>query len=378
MNSRTFKITLLTVLLSFSFVFAQKLALANQEGKFGYINKTGEFKIKPKFKNAKNFSEDVAQASIDGKLWGYINRQGEWVVQPKFKKSKAFNSGIAMAVLNKNWIYINTKGEQVLSDLKTDKIYDFSEGLAIYRENDKVGFINTKGDIVIKPKYKKAFPFLDGYSKVLEGDKWGVIDKNGNYYIKTEYDGVSKVYNNLVTAKKGEQNGLIVNGTFKAVDGAEKVWDFSVNPEIAYAKKDGKIGFINKNGDWIVEPQFDKVRAFVNGLAPVLKNKKWGYIDTSGTLVIPHQYRDAEIFSKDGLAPVKLNKFWGFIDKTGKLVIEDRYAITAGGFSIFKKNNQKGFIDGLARVKDKKTWVYINTKGEVLNNTNYKHLELFN
>jgi hypothetical protein len=59
------------------------------------------------------------------------------------------------------------------------------------------------------------------------------------------------------------------------------------------------------------------------------------------------------------------------------LVIEEKYDITAGGFSIFQKNNLKGFKDGLARVKEKQ-WAYINTKGEVLKNMWFDNLELFN
>jgi len=137
------------------------------------------------------------------------------------------------------------------------------------------------------------------------------------------------------------------------------------------------MGFINNKGEWVIEPSYDKVRAFVNGLAPVAKDKKWGYIDTTGKVVIPLKFRDAEIFSNDGLAPIKNDKLWGFINTSGEQVIADKYAITAGGLSIFKKNNEKGFINGLARVKDKKLWSYINTKGEVLNNMAFKNLELF-
>jgi len=94
--------------------------------------------------------------------------------------------------------------------------------------------------------------------------------------------------------------------------------------------------------------------------------------------VIPFQYKDAEIFSEDGLAPVKSSKLWGFINTEGKLVIEEKYDITAGGFSIFQKNNLKGFKDGVARVKEKKSWSYINTNGEVIKGLQFDNLELFN
>jgi hypothetical protein len=170
---------------------------------------------------------------------------------------------------------------------------------------------------------------------------------------------------------------LIISGEFKAIDGAQKIWDFSRNNDITYVKKNDKVGFVNSNGDWIVEPIYDKVKSFKNGLAPVCKEKKWGYINKTGTVVISLQYRDAELFSNDGLAPVKSEKLWGFINSEGKEVIAQKYIITTGGLSLFKKNVEKGFINGLARVKHKKTWGFINTNGELLNNTWFVNLEDF-
>lgn len=371
------KYLLLILLMSFLSGFSQELALARQDGKFGYITKDGEWRIQPTFKVAKNFSGELAEAMNDKKKWGFINRKGEWKIEPSFDKTKAFNSGVAMVLDSKQWIYINEKGEKILSNITSDKLYDFKDGFALYREGDFVGFINTDGKIVIAPKFQKAFNFENGYAKVRENDKWGLIDESGNYFVKTEYDGISNFLNGQVVGNKGDVYGLIVDGEFKEVSGAQKIWDFSVNGENTYAKMNDKIGFIDNKGNWIIEPTYDKVRAFKNGLAPVMKDKKWGYINVSGELKIPFEYRDAEVFSSDGLAPVKIDKLWGFINAEGKLIIEDKYVITAGGFSIFQKNNQKGFYEGLARVKKEKTWVYLNTKGEILNNLTFENLELF-
>lgn len=65
----------LLLLLAFNavIVYAQELALVRDDGKFGYIDKTGKYVIDPKFDNAKTFSNGLA-AAIDGKSWGgYIN-----------------------------------------------------------------------------------------------------------------------------------------------------------------------------------------------------------------------------------------------------------------------------------------------------------------
>ena len=196
--------------------------------------------------------------------------------------------------------------------------------------------------------------------------------------MQPDYENISNVYNNTIVATKDQLHGLIIKGAFKEVPGAQKIWDFSVNEKYTYAKKNDKIGYINKNGEWVIEPIFDKAKAFVNGLAPVFKDGKWGYINTKGETVIAFKFKDAEIFSNDGLAPVKLKKLWGFVNTKGEMVIEENYEITVMGFSIFEKNAQKGFVNGLARVKHKKSWCFINTKGEVLKNMWFKNLELFN
>jgi len=57
------------------------------------------------------------------------------------------------------------------------------------------------------------------------------------------------------------------------------------------------------------------------GLFPIILNGKWGYIDTTGKIVINPQFDEAWWFS-EGLARIKIGDRWGYIDKTGKYVWE--------------------------------------------------------
>jgi len=102
-----------------------------------------------------------------------------------------------------------------------------------------------------------------------------------------------------------------------------------------------------KNEASRVPPQFEDVGAFSEGLAVVRVRKKFGYIDTTGRLVIPLQFAGAAPFS-EGLALVyttlgmnlfgKTEGVWlfasaGYIDCTGKFVIEPRLIENARNFS---------------------------------------------
>ena len=72
------------------------------------------------------------------------------------------------------------------------------------------------------------------------------------------------------------------------------------------AKKYGKWGFINKNGEWIISSKFEEAFYFSEGLAAVEYFGNWGYIDRTGEWVIQPAYRDAKPFT-EGLACVMKN-----------------------------------------------------------------------
>lgn len=108
--------------------------------------------------------------------------------------------------------------------------------------------------------------------------------------------------------------------------------------EISGVSEDGTpaaydYGFIDKTGKVVVPiGKYLKVKDFSDGLAAVQSQDDltWGFINTASTEVVPCRYDDAHSFS-EGLAAVgkftpKLSDgrgyyFWGYIDATGTEVI---------------------------------------------------------
>ena len=81
-----------------------------------------------------------------------------------------------------------------------------------------------------------------------------------------------------------------------------------------------KAGFIDKTGKIVIRPQFRLTLGFSEGLAPVKIDNKMGYIDKTAKILIRPQFDFAGWFSQ-GLAYVKSSdKEGGYIDKTGKYV----------------------------------------------------------
>nr|WP_279537986.1 WG repeat-containing protein [Paenibacillus turpanensis] len=102
---------------------------------------------------------------------------------------------------------------------------------------------------------------------------------------------------------------------------------FSEGLAFAVSKDRLQSGYIDKTGKFRFTFEFEPDLSsgeFKEGLAPVGKDDRWGYIDTSGQFIIEPQYDYAQLFS-EGLASVEVNGKWGLIDKSGEIILEPKY-----------------------------------------------------
>ncbi|MBM3186804.1 MAG: WG repeat-containing protein [Bacteroidetes bacterium] len=78
-----------------------------------------------------------------------------------------------------------------------------------------------------------------------------------------------------------------------------------------------KYGYINSTGTIVINAEYDEVGPFKNGLAVVLKDSKFGVINKKNELVVDFKYDEIVDF-QDGRAIVSLNQMYNLIDPVGK------------------------------------------------------------
>ncbi len=307
--------------------------------KVGFIDKTGDLVIEAKFEDAEDFYEGLAPAKLDGK-WGYIDKTGEFVIQPQFDRADIFCSGVAIIEVDDKYGYIDKNGDYIFEPI-LEKAVRFNEGLTplVLPGDDYVGVIDTTGKFVIEPTYLGANYFSDGVAFVvldLEDEIFGLVDRDGNF---KQLHGIGLSYDYefseglLQASKPGEGDGYI-----------DKTGEFVIDPMYIMADKfsEGlaavcvddvlKKGFIDKNGNMVIEPAFYDCEPFSEGLALVVvkgdsEERLCGYIDKTGNYVIEPKFDNARSFT-EGLALVRnYDEGYGFIDKTGKYVIEPREGV---------------------------------------------------
>ncbi|MBD2197994.1 MULTISPECIES: WG repeat-containing protein [Calothrix] len=101
-----------------------------------------------------------------------------------------------------------------------------------------------------------------------------------------------------------------------------------------------------------IQPQFDAVEGFSDGVAWVQIGKKWGVIDKTGKIIIAPQYYEHYPFSY-GLGLVTIGGKYRYIDKTGKIAIAqnvDKAFPFYEGLAAIIVNGKIGYIDTTGKI----------------------------
>ena len=264
------------------------LIRVKNNGKWGFLDKTGNTAIPIKYEEAGNFSEEgLAVVKLNGK-YGFIDKIGNSVIPFKYDDASGFAEGLAFVKLSGEQSFID-KTDKVVIPLKYDENNNFSEGLARVKLNGKQGFIDKAGKVIIPLEYENASGFKESLANVVLNGKSGFIDKTGNIVIPLKYE--------RVTAFKGGLAGAQLNGKWGFIDKMNniiipfKYEDFSQhdNPPLfseeglANVKFNGKWGFIDKTGNFIIPPKYETTGGFDRGWTQARLNNDWFYIRPDGT-----------------------------------------------------------------------------------------------
>lgn len=145
--------------------------------------------------------------------------------------------------------------------------------------------------------------------------------------------------------------------TFLLLKGPDWKWQGDFCEDLARVKdSNDKYGFIDTTGKVVIPCQWKDAENFSGGLARVKdSNNRYGFIDTTGKMVIPCQWESAGPFCEGLAAIYGDSEKWGYIDKTGKVVIPCQWR-SAGAFH-----------EGLAIVLDANFWYgFIDTTGRIV------------
>jgi hypothetical protein len=235
-----------------------------------------------------------------------------------------------------------------------DKIVAF-----IYEDAGKQGLIDTNNNIILKAQFdyiqhwqECGLIVVDSGGKLINGGdyidykfcKYGLIDLKGRVLFRPQFDKII-ISDNSALVRKDSLYGFI-----------NDQGNWLIKPKYKYAapfdngaaivKINNHQFLINKKDEIISHISFDTIWGFKNTISVVSQNGKWGYINTSGQLILPldHYTGIGDFHSFYG--KFMQNGKWQIIDKTGRTFQQpfDEVEIINSNDTIYAEginNNQK-------------------------------------
>jgi hypothetical protein len=325
--------------------------------------------IPPTFGTASRFAEGLARAGMDGgykSKQGYIDQTGRFAIEAQFVGAREFSSGLARITFGDKqipgnygkWGFIDKAGRQVISAI-FDDAEDFAEELALVAIGGKHGFINRSGVFVIEPVYGYAESFSDGVALVAvsrtlreilpttnlpdeyastEQLVFGYINHDGSFRIEPQFSKATSFSGGVAAARPFRAGWRLIHkdgGTICELPSCNTVGRFSegLADVGVVSNRQTRFGFIDVTGRFVIEPKYDTVRPFSEGMAAVGefvksdRSYRMGFIGSDGEVIVRPEYIEVSDF-RDGLAEVQSRgtERWstkrGYIDRTGAYVWE--------------------------------------------------------
>lgn len=298
--------------------------------------------------------------------YGFVDEMGNQIIECKYGYISRFNEyGLAEVGMAGKRGVINSRGEQVIK-CEYDFIYNFNEnGYAKVIKNEKYGIINTKGEEIIKCEYDYMGIEENRYIQIGKNDKYGLVDINAEKIIlDCEYDQIFQCFQGEFLVKK-DDTYYYYKPREKYAEKMSDEWknDFenkfvilksTENYIVVYLRKtghneeidiekfdknrgvwieiDGKYGYINKNGEFLVECKYNYANPIYDGKYTVVSdgNDKCGLMNNETLeLVIECKYEfihNIDSIPKDYLVAIDEETNY-ILDKQGNIIKKCNYGI---------------------------------------------------
>jgi hypothetical protein len=259
---------------------------ADKNKKAGYINKRGEWIIKPQYDYANSFYNGIAyvRGEIDGKQKaGYIKPDGSYFIKQKYSLIYYFPiDDICVFVADDDkWGLCKPDGRIVVEPIYDDALSVF-EGRALFQLNGKWGFVDLSGKKITEFEFNDARNFINGTAIVAKwvvgsNKSYAIINRDGQYLLPFRSDieiRIDGMYNGLHTFEWYSEfepwfSSPVVDGVFSA----------RVNETSLY-------GLMNLKGEWIVKPEYYSLHYIGNKQFSFITQKKQkGVMSTNGEII---------------------------------------------------------------------------------------------
>lgn len=288
--------------------FERGVARVQLDWLWGFLKDDGTWLFEPVLHDAEPFYDEIAKVR-KGFFYGFINRNGEWFIEPKLLwVFKCENDPVIIVKnLEGKYAYISNKGKMI-TDFNCDNLGSYGEPIMsddriLACKDEKYGFLDMEGNWIVPPVYAKAWDYSE--------ERAFVSGENVSNYV---------YYMDMI-----DLSGEVIKKSVHPVSHFKNGMAIVEMPIGEGENKSYKSGVMDREGNWIVPPRYDKVEKFKDGYAIVWDNDREGVIDEKGNDIIPLEYKTISACEDYFKITDEKNKV-GLANREGKIIISPKYS----------------------------------------------------
>lgn len=308
--------------------------LVKKDGKVGLVNEKGQTIINTEYKDIKTLKEGYKNEYIivnDNNQYGIISTTGTVIIEPKYEDVKYLNSSEMFAIKDAGvWKLIN-RDNQILIDGGYDNIIEAKGENVVVEKGGKYGVVTTKNEEKIPVEYEQIKYTFSIYYIAKTGGKYGIINLNNEQvkdfnYINMDY--VEK--GDFIQADVSDTETVIFdNNLSEKINGIVS----EINQEKGYIKVYTNNEYKYYNFKFEEKKSSDILTS--NNLFLSKKDGKYGYVNKEGKVIVDYIYEDGTEQNSCGFAAVKKDGVWGSINKVGAVELEPSVNLDSNIYTTF-------------------------------------------
>ena len=301
--------------------------LIKKDGKYGIANDEGKIILNTTYTEITNLGKDDKAGYIvkdDSGKYGIVDYSNKKILENKYEKiEKIYGNDLYVVEEGGKEKVVNKDGQDVLTDNFTQisAILKTKDQGVIFIQDNKYGVMTLSGEVKINAEYDNLKEAKSGIFIATKDGKTGVIDIDKNEKIPFNYQSIT--YNeqaDIYIADDENYNSNLINGDFETKQTGILI---EMNQEKGYIE-------LRQNDEYkYYNFKFEEkdVKEILNNNTIYLSKKdgKYGFVDKDGNVVVDYIYDDATEQNEYGYASIKKDGKWGSVDNKGNVVIEPTY-----------------------------------------------------
>ena len=251
---------------------------------------------------------------------GVVSKEGTTIVNTEYD-SIVFG-GMYIDAKKGDTVYLfDLNGASVENNNITSKIQTDNPNYFItIGQNDIYTIVDAEGNVLVDDNYSYIEYLPGDYFIVARDGKNGVIDISGKSVIDLAYTSIFRLNDTaLLQAEKLETKTIdLYSGSMNKIVSMDNA-TITTNDNYIMIASDKDFAYYDFSGN-----KLDSKEVFPNNQLFAKKiNDKWGFVDKDGNVVIENQYEMVTDFNEYGYAGVKLDDKWGVIEQNSHQIIQE-------------------------------------------------------